>query len=251
MINAVIVDDEKKSQKNLKSIIQTYCPEVEIRGIAGNIKDAIAKVEQLEPNLVFLDVQLGSATGFDFLRQLKEVNFAVIFTTAHSQFAIKAIKFSAVDYLLKPIDVEELQIAIQAVKQKLAHENENKRTIRNLLRNLTTSRKEDNKIALPTSNGLIFIKICDIVHCKGDNNYTYICVKSGEKYVVPKTLREYEELLADYDFFRIHKSSLINLNEIQEYIRGSGGYVVMSNGITLDVSKRRKPLFLQRIILQP
>ena len=195
--------------------------------------------------MVFLDIQMQSETGFDLLAKVKPINFEVIFTTAHSNYAIKAFKFSAIDYLLKPIDIEDLKKAVEKVERKVNF-NISAR-LEQLVQNLKPSSGQNHKLALPTLDGLIFVKIEDIIYCEASSNYTQIFTFDGKKHVVSRTLKEYEELLADHDFFRIHNSFLINLNSIKKYVRGEGGYVIMSNDVSLDVSKRKKEAFLSKL----
>ncbi len=247
MIRGLVVDDENKSRENLKILLNEFCEDVEVIGLASTIKEATDIINTLKPDVVFLDIQMHKETGFDLLEQFDKINFEVIFTTAHSEFALKAIKFSAVDYLLKPIDINELQWAIEKVKNKIKNKSFSKANIDLLLQNLKPHTEQKYKLALPTSNGLVFVKLKDIIYCEADSNYTNIYTQDGKKHIVSKTLKEYDELLHEHNFFRIHKSYLINVNEIKEYIRGEGGYVIMNNSISLDVSKRRKDEFLKLI----
>ncbi len=247
MLRAVIVDDEHKSRENLKNLLEEFCDGVEVIGLAQNVKEGIEFIDNLHPDLVFLDIQMQGETGFDLLEHYRKFDFGVIFTTAHSEYAIRAIRFSAIDYLLKPIDIEELQLAVKKAGELAGQESQFKNKLEVLLQNLKPDNKTNYKIALPTTNGLVFIKIHDILYCQGESNYTIIHIAGDKKYMVSKTLKDYEEMLSEYNFFRIHKSYLINLNEIKEYVRGDGGYVVMNNQKMLDVSKRKKESFLAKI----
>lgn len=195
--------------------------------------------------MVFLDIQMQRETGFDLLTRLSSINFEVIFTTAYSEYAIKAFKFSAIDYLLKPIDIGELKASLDKVEKKLMGSISER--LHELIQNLKPPSKHGYKLALPTSDGLIFVKINDIIYCEASSNYTQIYSNDGRKHIVSRTLKEYEDLLTDHNFFRIHNSHLINLDCIKKYVRGEGGYVIMNNDISLDVSKRKKEAFLSRL----
>jgi two-component system LytT family response regulator len=245
MITCILVDDELKSRESLKILLEDFCSNVTVKALCQNINEAVDAIQQHQPDLVFLDIQLQRETGFDLFTRIGDINFEVVFTTAYSEYAIKAFKFSAIDYLLKPIDIEELKKAVEKVDRKLG-QSINLR-LKQLMNNLKSTSNGNYKLALPTSDGLVFVKIQDIIYCEASSNYTDIFTADGKKYVVSRTLKEYEDILADQDFFRIHNSYLINLNAMTKYVRGDGGYVVMSNNKSLDVSKRKKDSFLARI----
>lgn len=247
MMKALIVDDEKKSRESLRMLVTEFCDDVEVVWTAGSIAKTLEGIDKFNPDVVFLDIRLRQETGFDLFKNLDEINFEVVFTTAYSEYAIKAIKFSAVDYLLKPIDIDELQFAVKKVRERIKAQEVPREKIEALLQNLKPTESSNFKIALPTAKGLMFVKLDEIIYCTGQSNYTEFYIKNRAKVVVSKTLKEYEDMLSDYNFFRIHKSYLINLNEINEYIRGEGGYVIMNDNASLDVSKRRKELFLKEI----
>lgn len=248
MITAVIVDDEYKSCENLKYLIEENCEEVKIIGACQSVSDAIKLIDTNNPDLIFLDVQMQDETGFDLLEHYESnITFKVIFTTAHSEYAIRAIKFSALDYLLKPISPEELQKSISSFNELDNDINNSSYKISTLLQNLNQPNSKNIKLALPTSDGLIFINMNAIIYCEGRENYTNIYTKDNKSYLVSKTLRKYEDLLSEINFYRIHKSYLINLNEVQKYIKGEGGQVVMSNSKVLDVSRRKKETLLKEL----
>jgi two-component system LytT family response regulator len=247
MIRAIIVDDENKSRVNLKILLTEFCEGVEVIGLAGTVNDAIKLIDSKNPDMVFLDIQMQNETGFDLLEHYEKINFEVVFTTAHSEYALRAIKFSAIDYLLKPIDIDDLQAAVKKLEERINADSQIKNKLEVLLQNLKPEDSSNCKIALPSSSGLVFVKLREILYCEGQSNYTYFYLINGNKYIVSKTLKEYEEMLSEYNFFRIHKSHLVNLNEIKQYVRGDGGYVVMNNEKALDVSKRRKESFLLKI----
>lgn len=245
MITCILVDDELKSRESLKILIEDFCENIEVKALCQNVAEAMDAIRLYKPDVVFLDIQLQRETGFDLLTKLDNINFEVIFTTAYSEYAIKAFKFSAIDYLLKPIDIDDLKRAIAKVEKRVGDSLGQR--IQQLMSNLKSSSAENYKLALPTTDGLIFVKVSDILYCEASSNYTEITLMDNKKYVVSRTLKEYEDLLSEYDFFRIHNSFLINLNAVKKYVRGEGGYVIMMNDKSLDVSKRKKESFLSRI----
>jgi two-component system LytT family response regulator len=245
-LTAIVVDDEPKSRENLAILITDFCPGVEVVAMAESVDEGLQLIEELDPDLVFLDIQMHAETGFDLLRRISKISFEVIFTTAYSEYAIEAIRFSALDYLLKPIDIAELKQAVNKAKNKKSN-SFLERKLENLIENFKNNRSDSLKIALPTADGLIFINVADISFLEAEGSYTNFHLNDKKKYLVTKSLKEYESMLVDKNFFRIHNSYLINLNEIERYVRGEGGYVVMKNGQHLDVSKRRKNAFLKKI----
>lgn len=246
MIQALIIDDEEHCIDRLITLLKPHKKLVEIMGSASTVKDAIEAIALLRPSLIFLDVQLKDQTGFDLLKALPEINFDIIFTTAYEEFAIQAIKFSAIDYLLKPIDPDELNVALLRVSneksKKISFEK-----IDLLLQNTQRNRGTFKKIIIPTVMGFEFIDISNIVRCQSDINYTTIYLKDKQKLVVAKTLKEFEELLADYSFFRVHNSHLINLSFIKHYTKGKGGSVKLTDGTEIEVSTRRKEDFFKKL----
>jgi two-component system, LytTR family, response regulator len=245
MIKAIIVDDELKSCQNMEKLITEFCPEVKIMAVCQSVDAGIAAIKEHKPDMIFLDVQMKGETGFDLLEKVKPIDFEIVFATAHSEHGVKAFRFSAIDYLLKPIDVEELKSAVAKVVQR-----QNfflKERIETLVSHLRPTKPNLLKLAIPAADGLVFIKIGDILYCEASGNYTTFFINDGKKYMVSRTLKEYDDMLSDHDFFRVHNSHLINLNSIKKYIRGDGGQVVMSNDAVLDVAKRKKEGFLKRI----
>ncbi len=244
MIKALIVDDEINNSNYLKALLQNNLPEVDICGVASNIKDAINLIREKKPNLVFLDIELQTATGFDLLSQLDAINFSVIFTTAHQHYALQAIKFAALDFLLKPIDAEELKVAVgKAVKQQ--KDNSFSKNMDVLLENML-KKNEQKKIAISTAESIHVIEIKDIIYCQADGPYTIIFLSSG-KIMSSKHLKEYENLFTEYGFFRVQKSFLVNIAEIRKYIKGDGGHVVMSNGDKVSVSEKKKDDLMSKL----
>lgn len=245
MLRSIVVDDELKSRESLKKMLTTFCEGVEVLATCQNVKEGIEAIRNVKPDVIFLDIQMQGETGFDLLSQLKSIDFEVIFTTAYSEFAIQAIKFSAIDYLLKPIDVTELQNAVARVKSK---QNGNMmERMQQLLQNMKSPAPENYKLALPTAEGLTFIKVNDIMYLKASGNYTEIFMTDGSKHLVSRNLKEYDDMLGEQNFFRIHHSSLVNVNCIKSYVRGEGGYVIMNDSSSLDVSRRKKEAFLEKI----
>jgi two-component system LytT family response regulator len=230
MLKAVIIDDERKSRENLELLLNSFVENVSIVGTADGVLTGIKTIEDNKPDLVFLDIHLSNGDGFEILESLKDQNQNVIFVTGHEEHAIQAFRSEAVDYLLKPVSIELLKNAVDRVKKRKVSTPEG---------NIAKT-----QISLSTSKGLIFLKTEDIVYCKGDGAYTYFFLKSGERITTSKNLKEYENRLNGYNFFRSHKSYLVNLSEIKTYVRGEGGHVIMTNGENVSVSKRRKDAFL-------
>ena len=246
MIKAIIIDDETDCCETIAELLQTHCPEVEVTGIYHNGAEALPAILQHQPDLVFLDVEMPKMNGFEMLEQLTQVNFDIIFTTSYDQYALKAIRFSAIDYLLKPIDRNELQKAVQKIMQR------SQRTISKqveiLMQRIHQPAKSISKIALPTMEGLQMIPVDSIISCESDGNYTTLLLKTRQKLVVSTSLKEMEEVLEDYSFVRVHRSYLVNLNEVEKYVKGEGGYLVMSDGSSVDVSRNKKEILLRKLL---
>ncbi|HSZ25135.1 MAG TPA: LytTR family DNA-binding domain-containing protein [Cytophagaceae bacterium] len=246
MLNAIIIDDEQKSCENLKILLEDFCKDVYISEMANTVANGIAAIQHHRPDVVFLDIQMQKETGFDLLKKIPLLDFEVIFVTAYSEFAIEAIKFSALDYLLKPIDINDLQAAVLKVEKKLL-KSTLKDQLEILMHNFKMESGENYKLAIPNGEGLVFIEIKNLIYCEAQSNYTKLFMKDGKNYLVSKTLKEYDNLLSKYGFYRIHHTFLINTREIKKYVKGDGGYVVMSNDQSIDVSKRKKDAFLKSI----
>ncbi|MFC3414674.1 LytR/AlgR family response regulator transcription factor [Algoriphagus hitonicola] len=245
-IKAIIVEDEFHSRETLKGFLREYCPEVELLDEAGRVEEAVQKISSLQPELVFMDIELQTGTGFDVLQRVRHLDFHLIFTTAFEHYAIRAIKFSSVDYLLKPIDLEELQVAVKkAIGLK---EQENRQSVlENLLVNWKNTSSEDQKIALSTSDGIEFIPVREILYCEANGSYTEFFLNGGRKLLVSKNLKEYENMLTNHQFMRIHNSFLINLSEVKKYVKSDGGYIVMSNDKAVSLSTSKREEFLRRM----
>ena len=246
MLKAVIVEDEPRSRQLLEELVTNSGKNIVVVATADSVATGYIAILEHKPDLVFLDIEMHSETGFDLLEKFREIDFEIIFTTAYEHYALKAIKFCAIDYLLKPIDITDLKTAIDKVDKRKSKDNVNK-NIEVLLNNIKSKSNESHQIALPTSDGLIFVHVRDIIYCESDGPYTTFNLKRPEKIVTSKNLKEYEELLEEHKFFRIHKSYLVNLREIKKYYRGEGGQVLMTNGATIEVSKRKKESFLNSL----
>lgn len=247
MISAVIIDDEQHCIDRLNRLITGYCKQsVELLGGFQTIEEGVNAIKTLQPDLVFLDVEIYDQTGFDLLKQFSEINFEVIFTTAFEKYAIQAFRFSAVDYLLKPIDRDNLIQALERVEKKISN-GEMSKKLEVLLHNIKDIGGQSKKISVPTINGLMFIPVNDIIRCHSNINYTTIILKDKKKYTVAKTLKEFESLLTEYNFFRVHNSHLINLFYIKSYQKGKGGSVLMTDHSEIEVSIRRKEQLLKRL----
>ncbi|MCC6542691.1 MAG: response regulator transcription factor [Flavobacteriales bacterium] len=237
-MTAVIVDDEEHCRTALSGMLVRKFPEIDLREMADNVSDGLAVVTRVRPQLLFLDVEMGSQTGFDLLAQLGEEKPHIIFTTAHEGYALRAIRFSALDYLLKPVDLDELRISINKV---IAIQNQppDQIPIAALLRNLVQPAK-DRRLALPVSSGLELISLDEIVFCESESNYTTVHLQDRKRLVISRTLKEFEDLLEGDSFIRVHHSHLINLRHVRKYIRGEGGEVIMVDGTNVPVSRRKK-----------
>jgi two-component system, LytTR family, response regulator len=245
MINTIIIDDEPYCCETLEAMIGKYCPELAVAAVLHSGVDALQVFTQFTPQLVFLDIEMPHMTGFEFLEKVQFVNFAVIFTTSYDQYAIKAIRLSALDYLLKPIDRVELIQAVAKVSKSM--QNPTDQQLEVLLQKFNQQKSSIRVIALPTMEGLEMVEIDSIVSCASDGNYTHFFLRNDKKLTASRTLKEVEELLSEYSFIRVHNSFLVNLNEIRKYVKGEGGYLVMSNGISIDVSRTRKDMLLQAL----
>jgi two-component system, LytTR family, response regulator len=245
MINAIIVDDEKSGRALLLLLLKEHCPNVNVLDTASSISQGLDLINKLNPDLVFLDIELPDGSGFDLLNKIENPNFSVIFVTAYDTYAIKAFKFSAIDYLLKPVDEEEL---VTAVKHAEKHKKENLfPSIDALNKNYSALRSESGKLGLTTQTGLVFVEIDDLVRCEADGKYTICYFTNKTKIVVSRNLKEFEDFLSEHNFIRIHNSHLVNMKYIKQYHSGRGGYVLMSDGSTVDVSQRKKDEFLKRL----
>jgi len=243
-LNAVIIEDEPQARSALKHELAQYCSNIQIVGEAGTVKEGTELLNKTSPHLIFLDIKLSDGNGFDLLRNINYKHYHIVFTTAYSNWAIEAIKFSALDYLLKPVDGAELK---KAVDRALSYSKEDFARKMNTLMGNESGHSENKKIAFQTSNGVFIYKLSEIIHFDADVNYTRIFSSKGEL-LIAKTLKEVERMVGHYGFLRIHQSHLINLSHVSSYQNKSGNVIVMSNGTILPVSQRRRPLVIEALL---
>jgi two-component system LytT family response regulator len=244
-ITAVIIDDEAKGRMALRRKLDAFCPQVEVVGEAEDGEGGIALIEKHDPQVVFLDIEMPRMGGFDMLHKLERKHFHLIFTTAYDQYAIKAIKYAAFDYLLKPVDIVELQASIRKVEEHKGY-NHTRERLEMLQQNLN-GQFHLHKIAIPTMEGMLFFNIGDIIYLQAESNYSTVFFNDGNKLLTTKTLRDFEEILPAQLFFRPHHSYIINLNYIKRYIKGDGGQIELQNGHYVDVARSKKADFLKII----
>lgn len=243
MITAILIDDDANLRNGMRSLLSRYATDIEIIGEAESVKTGVEIMTKLQPQVVFLDIQMNDGTGFDILEQLVQKNGRstshIVFITAFEQYAIKAFRFSALDFLLKPVDPDELKKVIVKIKEVVVRKD-NYAHIDLLLENIRKKVDNFKRIALSTSDGIHLFEINDIIRCESEDNYTKFYIKNSKPILISKTLKEYEELLVEHGFERIHQSHLINLQYLKSYIKKDGGYVVMADGNHLPISQRKK-----------
>lgn len=246
MYHAVIIDDDQLARRGLKKILELNFKEIEIMGEAHSVVTGLSLINQHNPDLVFLDIELPDGTGFSLLEQLTKVDFKVIFTTSYSDYAITAFKYSAFDYITKPVLIENVRSTMKRINEiPVLHE---KQRVEALKQNLTHSNRDDQTIALPEMNGFTIVKVKDIVRCEGERNYSRIFFTTGNSVLVSRTLLEFDNLLAPHGFFRIHRSHLISIKNVSRYIKTDGGMVEMADKTQLPVSPKFKDEFLNRLL---
>ena len=246
-MKAILIDDEPDGIRTLKSMLNRHCPHVEVAGTASNATDGKALIETLKPDVVFLDIQMPGKTGLDLLTEISPKEFEVIFVTAYNEYMLQALQYSAADYLLKPVDEDRLIEAVQRVQSRIAEGRKEERDDV-LLHNLgNAGNVAEMRLCLPTLKGFIIVKLEEIIYCEAERSYTVFHLENKKTVTVSKPLLEYDTLLKDTSFLRIHKSFLINMLHVREYQRGEGGIVIMSNGAELEVSRRRKEIFLMKV----
>ncbi|HET6252533.1 MAG TPA: LytTR family DNA-binding domain-containing protein [Puia sp.] len=243
-INTVIIEDEEKSVYVLRELLRQSAPDIEVTGISGHIEKAVRLIEENAPRLVFLDIRIGDGLGFDVLRRLQKRDFELICLTAYDNYALEAFRYSAVDYLLKPIGMQELEEALQRVRRRLDRQSTSD-GIGTLLYNL--SGQPNRKIRILTSQGFDFVDPEDIVWCQSNGTYTVFHLTDGSKHTSSRNLGYFEDLLCTGDFCRIHYNAIVNMRQIKRYVKGRGGYVIMNDETELEVAQRRKAEFLQRL----
>lgn len=247
MINAVVIDDEHYASRALLTLLQKHCPDVTVTAVCNNAREAVRLIRDTRPQLVFLDIEMPYLNGFEVLEMLAPVSFDCIFTTSYDQYAIKAIRFSALDYLLKPVDPEELKSAVGRVTGKQSNSLQQQMEL--LLSRFQQPQTLMNRIALPTLEGLQIVPVDSILYCTSQSNYTIFTLTGNQKLTISRTLKEVAEMLEEHQFLRVHHSYLVNLHEVRKYNRGEGGSLLMSDGAAIDVSRSRKEELLRK--LQP
>jgi two-component system LytT family response regulator len=243
MIKTLIVDDEPKNIRILRGLLQNYCPQIQLVGEANGFHNALELIESTKPDLLFLDIEMPYGNAFDLLEKIMPVKFEIIFVTAFDEYALKAFKYSALDYLLKPVNIDELKIAVSKAEQKLNQKNINLH-LNNLISNF--KKTELQKIALPLLEGLIFVPVSEITYLHARGSYTDVHLHDGNVHTTARTIKDYEDMLSPEIFCRVHHSYLININHIKKYSKGRGGLLEMEDGALIEVSIRKKDEFLAR-----
>lgn len=246
MINAIVIDDELKGRQFLKQLAEKFLPQVKIAGEAASAKEGLELIEAVHPDLVFLDIEMPGQTGIEMLRQLQQIDFSVVFVTAFNRYAVEAFRLGAVDYLLKPVSPSDLQQAVERVEHNRSVQSQNRIRLNEFSKSYG---QPFTKITVPSLQGFEFIDFSDIIYLQSDSNYTKVKLKDGKMIMATRLLGDFEEMLAPHNFFRIHKSFIINLAHMRKYTKGDGGSVMMTDGSEMDVSRRIKESFLQRIRL--
>ena len=244
-IRAILIDDEIHCTESLKIEVNAFCPEVEVVGVCNDPREGVKLIEDLNPDVVFLDIEMPWMSGFELLSKISFIDFSVICTTAYNQYVIKAFKFSAVDYLLKPIDTDELQAAIERVKS-LQSLKFNKAHLDILINNLKPVPDTSQRIVLPSSEGLEFIKVSDIIRIESESNYSHIYLIDNKKVFLAKTLKDLEQLLSDSNFIRVHNSHIVSENHIVKYHSSDGGSIELSDGSRVPLSRTRRSEFISK-----
>jgi two-component system, LytTR family, response regulator len=246
-MKAILVDDEPDGIRTLQKLLELHCPHVDVVATCSNGSTAKQQILQTEPDVVFLDIQMPGKSGLELLTELSAKDFEVIFVTAHNEYMLQALQYSAADYLLKPVDEDRLVEAVHRVEARL-EEDKKEEHRKALLHNLTKSgNPSEMRLCLPTLKGFIVLKLDDIIYCEAERSYTVFHLEGNRTVTVSKPLLEYDQILQETSFLRIHKSFLINLHHVKEYHRGEGGMVIMSNNIEIEVSRRKKDQFLMKI----
>ncbi len=245
-MKAVHIEDNPAARKNLASIIKEYCPEIELSGQASNVKKGIEVITIHKPDLVFLDIEMPDGTGFDVLRQLPQINFQVIFASSHEKYALRAIKFSALDYLLKPIDPDELLQAIEKAKSELEHHKTSQK-IQTLIHNINDQSKEPTQLVLKDKYGIQIVSVKDIMHLEANGSYTKFFIHNQDSLLVSKGLKDYENMLPSQQFFRCHQSHLINMDYLLRYDKRDGDYLILKDKSKIPLATRKKEVLLKLI----
>lgn len=246
MIRAYIVEDEPQGRNNLKNFLDKHCGDVQIVAEAGSVAEGLQHLnnDKLEIDLAFMDIKLSDGLIFQLLDQLNTINFDIIFVTAFERFAIEACNYSSIGYILKPIDADELQKAVNRVR---AGKNNHIEERLEIFKQIYNNPNVFTKMSISALDGIYFVNIQDIIRFEADDNYTNIYLENGKKITASKTIKSYEELLEHANFYRVHKRHVINLNYMHKYVKGDGGYLVMDDGMKIEVSRRRRPAFMEQI----
>lgn len=244
-LKAILIDDELSSLQNLRQKLDEFCPDLQVVATAQKPEEAMLLIKHHKPDVIFLDIEMPKMSGFRMLDELGECDFEIIFTTAYNHYAIDAIRISAFDYLMKPIAIKELQVAVERLNSLRNSQTREKIDI--LKTSMNEKKSQDDKIAIPTSEGLEFIPIKNILHIESSSNYSKIFFRENKPIIVTKLLKDFEDMLGPYRFYRIHNSHLINLSYIKKYVKAEGGQVIMQDGTTIDVARRKKEEFLKMI----
>ncbi|CAN5500429.1 LytTR family DNA-binding domain-containing protein [soil metagenome] len=239
--HCIIIDDEKQCITSLELTIQMHCPDLIIDKTCESAEQGIVAIQEFKPDLVFLDIEMPKMNGFEMLEKLGKIHFNVIFTTAYNQFAIKAFRYSALDYLLKPIDPDDLKDTIK--RYQSSNNTPYKEQFELLLQNIRLQHSKPQRVALSTGDGLIFVNTDEIMYCQSESNYTYVHLTNGERMLLARSLKEFEDTLSGNDFHRIHNSFVVNLNQIKKFVRSDGGYVIMNNGTQITIARARREEF--------
>lgn len=247
-MKAIIIEDEKKSRELLEALVKKNFPQINVVALGKNVTEGVELIKIHQPDLLFLDISMPDGTGFDVLEKVQGLKFDIIFTTATDKHALKAIKYSACDYLLKPIDIDELKEAVDKLLQKNVQSSlPSMENLQFLIQNLKRADDNYSKITLPTGNAYEIVNIKDIIRCEADGSYTNFYLTGGKKLMVSASLKHYEDLLPENDFIRIHHHHLINMNHVTRFLKIDGGYAVMSDNTQLEISRRKKDAFLERL----
>lgn len=248
MIRTVLIDDESRLLSSLQTMLRKNCPLLDIVAVCRSADEALIKIRETNPDLVFLDIAMPGKDGFALLEEIGNIRFRIIFVTAHDQYSLRAFKFSAIDYLLKPVNEEELVAAVKKAEQTIFHEQTLQKSIEALMHNLKPrTNTQEERLCLVTLAGFFVVDLSDIIYCEAEGPYTNFYLLNDRKICVSRPLADFELLLSDVDFLRVHKSFLINLRHTREYRRGEGGVVILSNGVEIDVSRRKKDAFLEKM----
>jgi two-component system, LytTR family, response regulator len=247
MIKTVLIDDEIDGIKVLQRLLETYCPDIIIVGKADGVDTGLKLIQQTGPDLVFLDIEMTHGNAFDLLNQLKSIDFQLIFVTAFDSYAVRAFKYGAVDYLVKPVKIDDLIAAVERVRRKMGG-NDVRIQMKELMAGVEAIQLSQQKMAIPTLTGLIFVAVKDILRFEARGSYTAIHLSNKQEILATKYIKEYENVLPAALFCRVHKSHIINIHKIKEYQKGKGGYIVMEDGTSIEVASRRREEFLQRLL---